>query len=91
MGIESQQSRQPALARRGFHRAGDHRLMAHVDAVEDAEREMQRHAERGQVFKAVSNQHLAGIAVRRSHFKPYARAVPLFCRAAVRGSTGRAA
>jgi hypothetical protein len=69
MGIESEHSGQAALAGRGFHRACDHRLVAGVDAIENAEREMQRDAKRGQVFKAVSNQHPSGIALRRCLFK----------------------
>ena len=69
MRIESQHSGQSAFAGRGVDRAGDHCLVADVDAVENSEREMQRDAKRGQVFKAVSNQHAAGIALRRCFFK----------------------
>ena len=57
-----------ALSEFGFS-AGNHRLVTDVHTVEDSEREVQRYAERGQVFQTISNQHADGIARLAGGFK----------------------
>ena len=82
MGVKCKNTNKSSFKGSGFHRAFDDGLVANVDTVENPQRKMQRQAESGQVFKAVSNQHTAGIAVASGHFKPYAKMARPFCRAA---------
>ena len=84
MGIKCENTCKSAFSFRRLHRPFDDRLMADVDTIENSECEMQRHAESGQVFKAVANQHRVGIAVGSGDFKPYKPAARPFCKVAAR-------
>jgi hypothetical protein len=69
MGVEGKHPGQSSALGGCLHRALDDCLVADVDAVENAEGEMQRRAEGWQIFEAFTNQHALEIAKRDMGFK----------------------
>jgi hypothetical protein len=69
MGVEGEHPGQPSALGGCLHGALDDRLVTHVDAIENPEREVQRHAEGRQIFEAVTNQHALEITRREMGFK----------------------